>query len=203
MPKKESLLPLFALGCAGLIILAFIFVVLLFQSFEKAWSNQLATLIATDDSIVAFGDGAHAVPITSGSTLNIGETGTVFEIEITVDDAGLKEAAKNTSGEWEYWFVKFTGESISNEILFGINPGVNSQLQYLDDNVYTWHLDEFEERQCDDENLTDGFIFGESFHCRYVYLVPTDERDLYWVFKRTDTGDDGEFEERYVVFQIR
>ncbi len=166
MSKKESVLPLFTLGCAGLIILAFIFVILLFQSFEKAWSNQLATLIATDDSIVAFGDGGHVVPITYGSALNIGEIGTVFEIEITVDSAGFIKSAKNTSSEREYWFVEFTGESISNEILYGINPGVNSQLQYLNDNVYTWHLDDFEERQCWDEN------FNRRFYVRRIISLP-------------------------------
>ncbi|MCP5016589.1 MAG: hypothetical protein GY938_15200 [Ketobacter sp.] len=177
----------------------------MFQILEKSWDNQLATMIATDDSIAAFGDGAHAVEITPDDTLRIGETDTVFGIEITLDDAGFVETVENTYPESEYWFVEFTGRSISNEIQYGINPKIEAQLQYLQSQskFYNWEHEKFEQSKCKYKNTSEGFEPGASFHCRFVYLVPSDERNLYWIYARTDNGADGSYEERYIVFQIR
>ncbi len=203
MSKKTKAVQGFVIGCGGLTILAFISLSLVFRSAFNNWDNELATLMSTDDSIVAFGDGAHAVPIDPDSVLKIGESSAVFGVEITLDTAGFIKSAENVSGEWEYWFVEFTGKSISDEIQYGINPGVESQLQYLHGSSYIWSLDEFEQRQCDYGNVAEGFELGDSFHCRFIYLVSADERHLYWVYIRIDDVEDGSYEERYAVFQIR
>jgi hypothetical protein len=187
-----------------MLILMLISISLVFQSFERSWNNQLATMIATDDSISAFGDDAHAIPITPDNVLKVLESGTVFGLEITLDNAGHFMSAENViPGKWEYWFVEFSVKSISGEIQYGINPGVDAQLQYLQDGFYVWVLDEFDQKQCNNDNVLDGFELGEFFHCRFIYLVPADERNLYWVYAMTGTGEDGSYEERYVVFQIR
>ena len=203
MSKRPKVFQWFAIGCGGLLILAIISANLLLRSVERGWEDQLATMIATDDSISAFGDDAHAVPITPSSALSPGETGTVFGVEITLDNTGFLKTAENVVGEWEYWFVEFAGKSISNEIQYGINPDVEAQIQYLHGDSYIWSLHEFDQAKCDYGNTRKGINFGESFHCRFVYVVPADERNLYWVYTRTDNGNDGEYEERYVVFQIR
>ena len=164
----------------------------------------MATRIAAGDNISAFGDDAHAVPIVPENVLKVGETSSVFGIEITLNNAGfLKPADKSYVDEMEYWFVEFTGKSTSNEIQYGINPGVESQLQYLQNGSYIWDLDEFKQRVCDYENMTEGLDPNESFHCHFIYLVPADERNIYWVYSRIDNGVDGSYEERSVVFQIR
>jgi len=203
MSKERNGLQWSVIGCGGLIIFAFISVSLVFRSFTNSWDSQLATLIATDDSIAAFGDGAHAVPIDPDNILSIGESSPIFGIEIALDNAGFIKSAENVSGSWEYWFVEFSGKSIVDEIQYGINPNVEAQLQYLHGNSYVWSLDEFELRQCNYGNVVKGFEPGDSFQCRFTYLVPADERNLYWVYARTDNGTDGAYEERYAVFQIR
>ena len=203
MSKKISKTQWFVLGCGGSVIVACISVSLVFQSITKNWDNQLASLIATDDSIVAFGDGAHAVPINPEDVLQVGEKSDVFGVEIALNNAGFIKAVENTSGAWDYWFVEFTGKSISDEIQYGVNPGVESQLQYFQNGYNTWDLDEFDQAQCDYEHVTDGFEKDEFFNCRLVYVVPADERNIYWVYARTDNIEDGTYEEHYVVFQIR
>jgi hypothetical protein len=159
-------------------------------------------LIATDDSITAPGDGAHAVAINPDDVLKLGETGSVFGVEITLDNAGFIKPAENTLEKWDYWFVEFTGKSATDKIQYGVNPGVESQLQYLHDENYIWVPDDYEQRECNYAHVIDGFEMGESFHCRLVYLVPADERNLYWVYARTDSID-GSYEERFAAFQIR
>jgi hypothetical protein len=203
MSKKSNVGQWLVIGCGCLIIFAYLSVSLVFRSISNDWNNQLATLIATDDSITAPGDGAHAVPINANDVLEIGETSAVFGVEITLDNAGFIKSAENTSGKWDYWFVEFTGKSISEELQYGVNPEVESQLQYLHSNNYIWGFHEFEQSQCDAGHVLDGFETGESFHCRLIYVVPADERNLYWVYKRTDNVADDSYEERYVVFQIR
>jgi hypothetical protein len=208
MSKKTSVARWVVLGCGGLVIPALISVSLVFQSISNNWNsgdwdNQLTTLIATDDSITAPGDGAHAVPINTEDIIEIGDTSILFDVEITLDNAGFVKSIENTSGNWDYWFVEFTGKSLSDQIQYGVNPRVDSQLQYLHGGNYIWEFDKSEQSQCDDKQVLDGFETGESFHCRLIYMVPADERNLYWVYARTDNVADGEYEERYVVFQIR
>jgi len=67
---------------------------------------------------------------------------------------------------------------------------------------YIWALDDFEQRQCNYGHVTDGFEDGESFHCRFVYLVPADDQSIYWVYARYALID-GSYIERFVAFQIR
>ena len=203
MSKKTSAIQWIMLGCGGLLLVAYISINLVSKSISKSWDSQLATLIATDDSITAPGDGAHAVSINPDDILKVGETSVVFGVEITLDNAGFIKSVENTSGKWDYWFVEFTGKSIADEIQYGVNPRVDSQLQYLQNGNYIWDLDEFEQSQCDDEHVIDGFEMGDSFHCRLIYVVPADERNLYWVYKRIGSGDDSSYEERFVAFQIR
>jgi hypothetical protein len=203
MSKKTKAIQWTMLGCGGLLFVFYISINLVSKSVSNNWDNQLATLIATDDSIVAFGDGAHAVPINPEDVLHVGEKSGVFGVEIVLNNAGFIKAVENTSGAWDYWFVEFTGKSISDEIQYGVNPGVESQLQYFQNGNYIWDLDEFDQRQCNYEHVMDGFEKNESFNCRLVYVVPADKRDIYWVYARTDTIVDGAYEERYVVFQIR
>jgi hypothetical protein len=208
MPKKTSAAQWFTLSCGGLIILALISTGLVFQSISRNWDsdnwdNQLATLIATDNSITAPGDGAHAVPINTNDVLEIGETGVIFNIEITLDNAAFIKSAENVSGAWEYWAVEFSGKSLSDAIEYGVNPSFDSQVQYLQGFNYIWNSDESGQSQCDDEQVMDGFEIGEAFHCRLIYVVPADERNLYWVYTRTDLVADECCEERYVFFQIR
>ena len=105
----------------------------------------MATRIAAGHNISAFGDDTHAVPIVPGNILEIGETSSVFGIEITLNNAGfLKPADKAYVDEMEYWFVEFTGKSITNEIQYDINPLAEEQLQYLQGNSYIWKIDEIE-----------------------------------------------------------
>jgi len=203
MSKKPSIAQWLVLGCGALLVVTCISVSLIFRSVSKNWDNQLATLIATNDNIAAFGDGSHPVSISPNDVLKIGETSTVFGVEITLDNAGFAKSAEYTSGQKDYWFVEFTGKSISDEIQYGVNPVVESQLQYLQNGNYILALDEFEQRQCDYGHVIDGLETGESFHCRLFYLVPADERNLYWVYARTDNVADGSYEERSVAFQIR
>jgi hypothetical protein len=202
MTKKTNVAQWFVIGCGGAIILAYISVSLVFRSASNSWHNQLATLIATDDSITAPGDGAHAVSINPDEVLNVGDSSTVFGVEITLDNAGFIKSAENYLEKMDYWFIEFTGKSVSDSIQYGVNPGVESQLQYLHGNDYIWIPDDYGQGQCNYDNVIDGFEMGETFHCRLVYLVPADERSLYWVYARTDSVD-GSYEERFVVFQIR
>ncbi len=159
--------------------------------------------MATDNSIAELGDGDHTVPIIPEDDLQVGEKGIVWGVEITLNNAGYIKAVEDTSGTWEYWFVEFTGKNISDEIQYGVNPGVASQLQYLQNGNYIWNYDKFDQGQCNSEPVIDSFEIGESFRCRLIYMVPADERNLYWVYKSTDLVVDGDFEERYTVFQIR
>jgi hypothetical protein len=202
MTKKVNVIQWFVLGCAGVIISVITLSSLVFRNVSNNFDNQLATLIATDDSITAPGDGAHAVSINPDEVLLIGDTDTVFGIEITLDKAGFIKTAENYLGNWEYWFVEFTGKRVIDKIQYGVNPIIDSQLQYWEGNNYIWIPDDHEQQQCNFDHVADGFEMGESFHCRLVYFVPSDERSLYWVYARTDSVD-GSYEERYVVFQIR
>ena len=200
MSKKISKNQWFVLGGGGLLVLVCLSISLAIQSVTKNWYNQL---ISTDNNTVEFGDGAHTVPINSEDVLHVGEKSAVFGVEITLNNAGYIKAVENTSGTMDYWFVEFTGKNISDEIQYGVNPGVASQLQYLQNGNYIWDFDEFGQSQCDNEHVIDGFEIGDSFQCRLIYVVPADERNLYWVYQNTDLVVDGYFEERYAVFQIR
>ncbi len=199
MSKRTSKTQWFVLGCGGLLIVAFISASLVIQSITKNWYSQTATLMATDNSIAELGDGDHTVPVNPENVLQVGEKSIVFGVEITLNNAGYMRAVENTSGTWDYWFVEFTGKNISEEIQYGVNPGVASQLQYLQNGNYIWVYD----RQSNCDPVIDSFEIGESFRCRLIYMVPADERNLYWVYKSTDLVVDGYFEERSAVFQIR
>jgi len=153
--------------------------------------------------IVAFGDGAHAVSINPEDVLQVGEKSNVFGVEITLNNTGFIKPVDYTSGAREYWFVEFSGKSISDEIQYGVNPEVESQLQYFQNGNYIWDLDEFDQRQCNDEHVLDGFEKNESFSCRLVYAVPIDKQDIYWVYARTGRIANGIYEERYAVFKIK
>ena len=203
MSKKTKAIQWTTLGCGGLLFVFYISTNLVSQSVSGNWDNQLATLIATDDSIVAFGDGAHAVSINPEDVLQVGEKSNVFGVEITLNDTGFIKPVEYTSGTREYWFVEFSGKSISDEIQYGVNPEVESQLQYFQNGNYIWELDEFEQRQCNDKHVLDGFEKSESFNCRLVYVVPIDKRDIYWVYARTGRIANGIYEEQYVVFKIK
>ena len=205
MPKKEKILQLFVAFLVGILLVGCVFLSVSLQKMEEAWGNELATLIATDDSIRAFGDGAHTIPITPEDSLKIGEIDTVFDIEITVNDAGFVGAIKNSYPESEYWFVEFTVRNISDQVQYGINPKVDAQLQYLlpESNFYSREYEDPERSKCNSQTTSEGFDSSASIHCHFVYVVPSGESSLYWIYARTATGADNSYEERYVSFQIR
>ena len=205
MPKKTTLLQVALLVLVGLLFGACVFGSVYLQKMEENWGNEAATLMATDDSVVELGDGAHTIPITPDSSLQIGDTGTVFDIEITVDSAGFVENIENSYPESEYWFVEFTVSNMSDEIQYGINPNVETRVQYLHlkSNAYIREYEEFDKSKCDYQTALDGFEPGTASHCRFIYVVPSDERNLYWIYARTDIDTNNSYEERYIVFQIR
>ena len=145
MSEKAKVFQRFVVVFGALIIIIICSVNLVFQLIENSWDNHMATRIAAGHNISAFGDDTHAVPIVPGNILEIGETSSVFGIEITLNNAGfLKPADKAYVDEMEYWFVEFTGKSITNEIQYDINPLAEEQLQYLQGNSYIWKIDEIE-----------------------------------------------------------
>ena len=168
-------------------------------------ANGANSTLATDEVIVELGDGSHTVEINPETILEIGETGSVFRLKVTLINVGFISKFENgdPNHPQENWFVDFSVENISSEILYGIHPVVNTQLQYIINGNYIWDMPE--EYQCSPEIqiLGSGFQPNTSFKCHFIYSVPSDERNLYWVYIRTDNGEDGSYEERYLVYQIR
>lgn len=199
---KKSKLPLY-------VFISIIFLILVYISyglFSFSNSNNAVqvwnTLYSRDETIVEFGDGSHVRDINPNTVLQLGESDTVFGWKVTVSNAGFISYAENVAGEYEYWFVEFSVESIASKIQYGIHPVVNTQLQYLQNDqsdYYYWLMPE--EYQCapEIEIIAKGLQPFTSFQCRFTYLVPSDERDLYWVFYDTELSPEGSYEERYLV----
>jgi hypothetical protein len=203
MATKSKAIPIISVGCLGLAFILFGLFNYVFQKWENNVEIGLATLIATDNSIVAPGDAAHSIPITPESALNIGNSANIFGIKIKLTNAGYLKNADNMEGEREHWFVDFTIENIESEIPKSINPVVESQIQYLLDDVYVWEVSKVEYCVPDLRSLSAGLAPGESIQCRFSYLVPSDERNLYWMYAMDGIGTNGSWEERFAVFNIR
>jgi hypothetical protein len=200
IPQKAKAVSRFCVGCVGLILLAYACITLVLSSETARWERALATLLAANDNSMAPEDGAHAVLINPEDVRLIGETSTLFGLEITLNNASYKKPAESDTENFEYWYVEFTVKNISSEIQYGINPGVEAQLQF---NSQDFILDEFDKRECDSTNWSVGLQPGGTFHCRFVYLVPATEQNLFWVYDHTGYIEIGGFEESFAAFQIR
>jgi len=176
-------------GFAGLIILLMIIAFIVLRLALGAWATQLNIMIATDDSIAAFGDGAHNVPITPEAALSVGQSAVINELRVTVTKTGEVEDTTGlpiTAKGYLFWRVIYSVENVSKKEVYP-HPSVQAQIQY--------------------EPYGDGFIRlikGEGdcvpsikksrpalspnarFVCDMIYEVPRGNQPLYWVFLDDD-----------------
>lgn len=168
------------------------------QRWEDGWEKQVATLIATDGSIAAFGDDAHAVPVTPEAVIPIGKSATVEGLRVTVLEAGEINDTTGlgiTAEGYLYWFVHFTIENASNEMKY-IHPIVDTQMQYNVNGNSIWEPNHKGECIPSLENGVPPLAAGDKFDCHLIYDVPLDYQPIYWVY--TGTGI-----EAPAVFQVR
>jgi hypothetical protein len=176
----------------GIVVINSIFKPISNDEFNKG----LATLMATNPNIVAFGDGAHAVPITPQAAVPVGQLSTLEDLRVIVSHAG---AAEDTAGlritpeDHLYWVVEFTIENISAETIY-LHPIVDSQMQYLVHGEFNWKPNQEGDCVPTVRNGVPPLAPKAKFDCKLLYLVPRDNQPLYWVFER-----DGS----YQVFQVR
>jgi hypothetical protein len=188
----------FAYGCVGIFVISLFVISSIAQRWEDGWEKHLATLIATDDSIAAFGDGAHAVSITPEAVLPIGSTATVEDLRVTVLEAGEVNdttGLRKTAVGYLYWFFHFSIENASDETKY-IHPIVDTQMQY---NVHCHGVWEPNRAGVCIPSLKNGIpplATAAKFNCRLIYEVPLDDQPLYWVY--TGVGY-----ESLAVFQVR
>ncbi len=198
--RPRKLFIQFIIGCLVLLILGMFVFSFVLQQQEDNWNKQLATIIATDSRVAAFGDDAHAIPITPEAALPIGESTVIGEIRVTVTSSAeatdITEIGPTPIGHL-YWRVDFSVENLSDEQI-NIHPIVDSQMQYLVNGHYIW-----QPSQSGDclPSLKEGVPALEphsKFECSLIYPAPNDSQPLYWVY--IDVAVDREL---YAIFQVR
>ncbi|HSD83550.1 MAG TPA: hypothetical protein VLG46_06820 [Anaerolineae bacterium] len=177
---------------AGLVVINLIFKPISNDEFNRG----LATLMATNPHISAFGDGAHAVPITPQAAISVGQLSILEDLHVTVSHAG---AAEDTAGlritpeDYQYWVIEFTLENISSKTIYP-HPIVDAQMQYRVHEEFSWEPDHGGDCVPSVRKGVPPLEPQAKFECQPVYLVPHDNQPLYWVFERH--GD-------FRVFQVR
>ncbi len=173
------------LGISLFLLCATLF--LLVDATFRSWDSQ-ESIAASDPNNVAFGDGAHAVPITATTVLSVGQSANLDSLRITVINANEVTYEKKTADGvpatvegYVFWEVHFTIENISNNEKWP-NPSVDSQLQYVVNGANTWIPE--------DEGICTPSITksvptlepGAKFDCTFIYHVPQNNLSAYWVF---------------------
>lgn len=161
----------------------------------------MATAMA-DPNSAAFGDGSHAVPITSTEVLSVGQSANLDALRITVISANktayvlkTKDGLPVTSVGYVYWEVRFMIENVSSDAQRP-HPSVDSQMQYAVNGSNVWIPQ-------DDGSCVPSIVNGlptldpgAKFDCAFVYHVPQNDQPMYWVFSTIGYG-------RSVVFRVR
>lgn len=184
-------------GFAGLIILIIILAFIVLRLALGAWATQLNTMIATDDRIAAFGDGAHSVPITPEAALAAGQPAGINDLRVTVTKTGEVEDTTGlhiTAVGYLYWRVVYSVENVSEKEVY-LNPSVQAQIQYEPHgDGFTWQIYDVGECVSSTKTSGPGLSPNAMVVCDMIYEVPRGNQPLYWVFM-----DDGE----NVVFRLR
>ena len=198
LPKSSSFAYWLALGCGGLVFFAICTLSFTLKRAVEDMERQLATLMATDDSITAPGDGAQVFPVTPEDTLSVGQSSVVDNVRVTVTYA---QEVEDTTGlhitpeGYLYWVVQFTIENISDQEIYP-NPIVSPQMQYSRNGRYIWELDSSGDCVPSYENGVFALEPQARVDCSLIYTVPRDDQPLYWVYISM-CG------EQYVVYRVR
>ncbi len=187
------------IGIALFLLCATLFLII--NATFRNWDSQ-ESIAASDTYSVAFGDGAHAVPITSTAVLSVGQSENLDSLRITVINAnevtkGIrnKDGVPVTAVGYVFWEVHFTIENISNNQKWP-HPSVDSQIQYVVNGANTWIPED--EGVCT-PSITKSVPTlepGAKFDCKFIYHVPQNDQPVYWVFSTIGY-------ESSVVFRVR
>jgi hypothetical protein len=166
-------------------------------------------MIATNDSITELGDASDIVEIDPAAILVIGETGSFSGFTVTLSSAGRLGAVANAAGDYEYWIVNFTVQSTANEINYALHPVVDSHVQYIQrpDQSETYYYQDLPDNpECTTpaiEIILDGLKPHETFACRFEFMLPADDRNLYWVYQVWAPDPAGGYMHQARVWQMR
>jgi hypothetical protein len=194
--------PKFVIGCGLLILLClvvFFFIQYQFSAYLEHWNRDLATLMATDDTIAEFGDGGHPISITPSAAFPVGTPITLNNLRITVTSTGELtdyQGSRWISDDYTFWEVEFTLKNISNHETEYVNPKVDSQMQYLRGTSYRRDLG----FATIDPTLLQGVIEmapETQLQGILIYEVPRESNELFWVY--IDTG----YTADCIVFKVK